>query len=170
MITISMADVIMITKTNGTTTAAMCRPSLPFDGGNDGENQQPLATLICTSMYYIVCSGKWSGLSTDWRNSTVANTQIYTNKLHNTNMQTHTQFKHVHTHVHTNRLYIYKQTYLSCTRAGRQRSVAPTRGQPVRLWVAQQWLPCWIHLLLLLRVDCLMERKRGYHQLIKHEL
>ena len=39
-ITINTVNAMMITKTTGTTTAAMFRPSLPLDGGNDEEKTE----------------------------------------------------------------------------------------------------------------------------------
>ena len=49
MITISRADAMIITKTNGTTTAAMFRSLLPFDGGNDEEKTENI-TSTCNNV------------------------------------------------------------------------------------------------------------------------
>ena len=40
---------MMITKTNGTTTAAMFRPSLPFDGGNDRKKTENIHSSTCNN-------------------------------------------------------------------------------------------------------------------------
>ena len=133
MITISMADAMMITKTNGTTTVAMCMDlhfHLMVVMMERTMYQRHLATLIkfCTSMY-IVCM-QWE-MKWPQRNSIVhsqAHTHILTNCIIPTCKHTHNSNMYIHTYIQTDYTV---QTYLSCTRARRQRSVAPTRGQLV---------------------------------------